>query len=146
MHVLVSLVFSRFWFVLLAQYYWGHTIGVQGLGSFVTFTFPRLWWQSTRCIRLQSSTWWAAQILWNSFLFFHPRGLDVRFFVLCRSAPSTLGEKKSAVNSWLSHNIRRLWCCHLVGHVSENCVILENHHPNAIICDLIWGLTKLDRS
>ena len=117
MHVLVSLVFSRFWFVLLAQYYWGHTIGVQGLGSFVTFAFPRLWWQSTRCTRLQSSTWWAAPILWNSFLLFHLQGLDVRFFVLCRSAPSTLGEKKSAVNSWLSHNIRRLWCCHLVGHV-----------------------------
>ena len=30
---------------------------------------------------------------------------------------------------------------------SQNCVILENHlHRNAIICDLIWGLTKLDRS
>ena len=85
---------------------------------------------------------------WMSF---SPKGLDVRFFVLRRSAPSTLGAKKETqcceVRTYVSRNIQLFWCCHLMGGILrlQNFVILANLDPNAITCDLSRGLTKLDK-
>ena len=71
----------------------------------------RLWWQFIRCTKLQALIWW----VWLFFLSgsdfrSHPfplKGLDVGFFVLFRSALSTLGEKRrpSAVKSGITRDL-----------------------------------------
>ena len=71
----------------------------------------RLWWQFIRCTKLQALIWWVwlffylAQIL--GLILSPLKGLDVGFFVLCRSALSTLGEKRrpSAVKSGITRDL-----------------------------------------